>query len=508
MQRLQSFGSAISRFVAKPAGKELRYSGQTLPSMLAKCVGKNPAATAHIIEATGRQISWSEVDQAQRELRSLLQQTYEVKHGDFIWYMASRPVGEIQAMMASAQCGSIFAPIDILQKPHQIAKYKTLMSPKVAIVEEKYKHILSDMGIPCIVLPEKDEFLRHSSQDFDIVDLSPSDTLIAQYTSGTTSLPKLVKLSHQAVLYVGEFHMLSDELPHTPDDRTIQFLRAGPIVNAMGYGWNLVYATALIHQAFDLTEWPRIIQKYGITRQLMFGRGMLLAYKMQQEFPTLKVVGFGGLPIPTSVVRGVEQLCPNAKLVHLYGMTETAGPVLYHIYDGTEDLDCSTPPISKGYPGTEWKLGDGNELLLRTPSMTSGYHGNEKATNELLQDGWLHTGDVGTLDSQGSLHVVDRLRDIIINIDGANTFPIDVENVLLQHPSVAECAVIGKDLELGQVPVACIVTSENVSADELRVHCENHLEPKHIPSEFVFMESFPKTGNNKIRKVELKRLIG
>ena len=119
----------------------------------------------------------------------------------------------------------------------------------------------------------------------------------------------------------------------------------------------------------------------------MFGRGMLQAYKMQQEFPTLKVVGFGGLPIPTSIVKGVQKLCPNASFIHLYGMTETAGPVLYHLYDGAEDFDCSTPPVSMCYPGTEYMLGEGNEVLLKTPSMTSGYHGNEKATSELIQDG-------------------------------------------------------------------------------------------------------------------------
>merc|ERR550534_2895594 len=128
---------------------------------------------------------------------------------------------------------------------------------------------------------------------------------------------------------------------------------------------------------------------------------MLQAFQMQQEFPTLKVAAFGGLPIPTSIVKGVGKLCPSAHLVHLYGMTETAGPVLYHIYNGKEDLSESTPPLSKGHPGTQWKLGIGNEVLLKTPAMTSGYHGNEKGTNELLRDGWVHTGDVGYLDSNG-----------------------------------------------------------------------------------------------------------
>jgi len=480
----------------------------TLPSVLAKCVGKNPSAIAHIIEATGRQISFSEVDQAQRDLASLLQQTYNVKHGDFVWYMASRPVAEIQAMMASAHCGSIFTPIGILWQPDQIANYKTLMSPKVAIVEKKFEHILREMGVPCIILPENDEFVTNSAQEFDIVDVSPSDILIMQYTSGTTSSPKLVKLSHQAILYSGEFVFLSDEVRYTADDKTLLFLRAGSVVNASLYGWSLLYSTALVHQeVLDIAEWPRICQQYGVTRQAMFGRAMHQVSKMQQAFPTLKVVTFGGLPIPTTIVKEVEQLCPNALLNHLYGMTEIGGGCLYHIYDGTEDQDCSTSPLSKGYPGTEWKLGRGNEILVKTPSMTKGYHGNDRATNELLQDGWLHTGDVGTLDRQGFLHVVDRLRDIIINIDGVNTFPIDVENVLLQHPKVAECAVVGKDLEVGQVPVAFIIASDSVSAEELRVHCENNLEPKHIPFEFLFMESLPKTGNNKIRKVELKQLI-
>jgi fatty-acyl-CoA synthase len=510
MQMLRCFGRAGSRIFQTQVIKKPRYLDQTLPSMLKKCVEKNPAAIAHIIEATDRQISWSEVQQAQQELSSLLQQRYGVIHGDFVWYMASRPVAEIQAMMASARCGSIFAPINVLWQHHQIERYAKLMKPKVAIVEEKYKRTMDDMGIPCIVLPEKDEFVQHTSHEFDRVHLSSSDPVIIKFTSGTTSLPKIVKHSHQSLLIAGEFAFLSHEVPHTPEERTVLFMRAGSFINAALYGWNLVHSATLIHQEFDLTKWPRLFREYGVTCQVMFGRAMLEICKMQQPFPTLKVVIYGGLPVPTTIVKGVNKLCPNALLVHGYGMTESGGGTLYHIYDGTEDDEFSTLPLSKPYPGVEWKLGSGsrNELLVKTPAMTSGYHGNEEANNELFQNGWLHTGDVAKFDKQGFLHVVDRLKDIIINIDGNNIFPIDIENVLLQHPNVVECAVVGKNLEPGQVPVAFVIASEKVSAEELRVHCENNLDSRHIPTEFLFMDSFPKTDNNKIRKVELKRLIG
>jgi len=500
---------AISRMNPTRVTKRMFFMdmNHTFPSMLAKCVEKNPATTAHIIEATGRQISWSEVNETQRELASLLQQTHEVKHGDFVWYMATRQVVEIQAMMASAHCGSIFAPIGIRWPPQQIARYKTLMPPKVAIVEKKYKHILSDMGIPCIVLPDNDEFVKHSSNEFDTLELSPSDTLIMQYTSGTTSLPKLLKHSHQAILYAGKFGLLNTEVPYTPEDKTLMYLRAGAIINPMLYAWNLEYSSALIHQeTIDIPEWPRICQQYGVTRLMMFGRAMVQISNMQLELPTLKLSIYSGLPVPTSIVKEVKQLCPNAMFVHGYGMTEAAGPLLYHIYDESEDLKSSTLPLSKSIPGVEWKLGKGNEILARSPAMMDGYHGKENI-NELFQDGWFHTGDVGKVDKQGLLYIVDRLKDIIISVDGHNTFPIDVEDVLLQHPKVAECAVVGKDLEVGQVPVACIIASDSVSAEELRVLCENNLEPKHIPQEFLFMKDFPKTANNKIQKAELKRLI-
>lgn len=509
MKILRCFGRACSRNFGTQVTKKQMYLGQTFQSMLKKCAEKNPAATAHIIEATGRQISWNEVEQAHHELSSLLQQTYGVIHGDFVWYMASRPVGEIQAMMASARCGSIFAPISVYQQPREIERYNQLMKPKVAIVEEKYKRIMDDMGIPSFVLPEKDEFVQHTSHEFDRVDLSPSDPIIIQFTSGTTSLPKLVKLSHQSLLYGGEFgNLLSGEVPHIPEARQIQYMRAGSIVNTALNAWNLMNSATLIHQEFNLANWPRLFREYNVTHQVMFGRAMLEICNMQQPCPTLKFVGYGGLPVPTSIVKRLNKLCPNAPLVHSYGMTETGATTLYHIYDGTEDEEFSTLPLSKPLPGVEWKLGSRNELLLKIPGMTSGYLGNDEANIELFQDGWLRTGDVVKFDKQGFLHVVDRLRDIIINIDGRNTFPIDVENVLLRHPNVVDCAVVGKNLELGQVPVACVIASEKVSAEELRVHCVNNLEPRHIPTEFLFMDSFPRTANGKIRKVELRQLIG
>jgi len=503
---MQYLRRVISKIRSKKAIQELRSKDQTIPSMLKKCIEKNPAATAHIIEATGRQISWGEVNETQRELASLLQQAHEVKHGDFVWYMASRPVAEIQAMMASAHCGSIFAPIGIQWPPEQIARYKTLMSPKVAIVEEKYRHILADLGIPCIVLPESDEFVKHSSREFDIVDVSPCDTLMIQYTSGTTSLPKATKLSHNAILYWGEMSLSEDVVPSTPEDKTIMFVRAGSIANGGLYGWNLVYSNALIHQdQLDIQEWPRICEQYGVTRQLMLGNAMLQISKMQLTFPTLKVVVFAGAANPISVVKDMNQLCPNAMLVHAYGITE-AGPLFYHIYNGSEDSSFSTLPLSTSYRGIEWKLGKGDEILIRSPAICR-YYDNEEANNELFQDGWLRTGDVGRYDGQGSLHVADRLKDIIICVDGENACPIDLENVLLEHPKVAECAVVGKDLEVGQVPVAFIVATDSVSTEELRVHCENKLDPRNMPTEFLFTENLPKTATNKVRKGDLKRLI-
>jgi acyl-CoA synthetase (AMP-forming)/AMP-acid ligase II len=165
-------------------------------------------------------------------------------------------------------------------------------------------------------------------------------------------------------------------------------------------------------------------------------------------------------------------------------------------------------------PGVEVRLVDGNggdvaagargEVLVRGPSVMAGYLDDPEATAEVLRDGWLHTGDVGEFDTDGRLRIVDRLKDMVL-VGGFNVFPAEVEHALLEHPAVAQVAVVGEpDDRLGEVVVAHVVLAVPAHADELLDHCRTRLAGYKVPRRIVVHEALPRNAAGKVVKGELR----
>lgn len=200
----------------------------------------------------------------------------------------------------------------------------------------------------------------------------------------------------------------------------------------------------------------------------------------------------------------------------VYGQTESS-PIItqHHRDDALEDI-CNT--IGQPLPQTDVSIrsvADNSvapvdvvgEICVRGYCTMIGYHANPQATAEAIDpDGWLHTGDLGAMDSRGYVRVTGRVKEMIIR-GGENHFPVEIENVLLEHPAVAEVAVVGlPDEKWGEV-IASFVRCEgnsSLDADELRAYCRKHLSPQKTPTVWCQVRAFPLTGSGKIQKFALR----
>jgi len=154
--------------------------------------------------------------------------------------------------------------------------------------------------------------------------------------------------------------------------------------------------------------------------------------------------------------------------------------------------------------GVEAAAGERGEVVVRGPSIMAGYLDDPDATAEVLRDGWLHTGDVGELDSEGRLTIVDRLKDMVV-VGGFNVFPAEVEHVLLGHHAVAQVAVVGgADPRLGEVVVAHVVLRAPAGDEELAAHCRAELAGYKVPRRFVRHDELPRNATGKVMKAALK----
>lgn len=223
----------------------------------------------------------------------------------------------------------------------------------------------------------------------------------------------------------------------------------------------------------------------------------------------------GGAPLPIDTYNNLKEL-NGSDLLSIYGLTEctvtaTISPWGGKVKPGTEgipvpntevkivDIETGTKEMPPGEPG---------EILIKGPQLMKGYYKNPEATAEVLKDGWLHTGDIGTMDEEGYLSVVDRKKDIII-AGGFNIYPNEIDDVLFTHPKIAEACTIGvSDQYRGESVKAYVVPKmgETISLEEIQEHCKKELAAYKIPKELECIEELPKSGVGKILRRKLKEM--
>ena len=362
-----------------------------------------------------------------------------------------------------------------------------------------------------------EELVAGESDRFEIVERASNEIAVILYTAGTTGQPKGVALSHANLASNARAASSLYEL-----DREQWALAVLPLSHS--YGLTLMNAGNILGTRAVLLRWfnPELvletIQRYRV--QSMSGVPTMFVYLLNvpdgDRFDTssVRLWGSGAAPLPVEIVGPFEKKF-GGRLLEGYGLTEASPVVSTHRYSGERRLVSVGQPI----PGVDVQIfddedrampvGEIGEVCVCGDNVMLGYYRMPDETAKTIRNGWLHTGDMGRMDADGFLYIVERKKDLIIR-GGFNIYPREVEEVLYAHPKVAEAAVIGlRDPLMGEDVLAFVALKrgEQATEQEIMAFCQEHLAKFKCPKQVRFIDSLPKSPIGKSLRKELRALV-
>ena len=369
------------------------------------------------------------------------------------------------------------------------------------------------------VINLNDETALHARGDLEGVlpAVAPDDAAQIQYTSGTTGFPKGAVLSHKnlinnARLYchrkkVGRHSVWANFMP--------LFHTAGCATGALGC--LQAACKMLLIKRFDADVFAKLIEEQGVTTcfavpTMLFGLLEALERK-PRDMSSLEVISTGGAPVPPELVRRVRKRL-DCHLLSAFGQTEHSPMICLNPIEATQEQIVET--AGQPLPQTEvsvqspedsrvMPIGEVGEICARSYGVMIGYNDNPEATGAAIdEDGWLHTGDLGTMDAQGFIRVTGRVKDMIIR-GGENLFPAEIEAVLVEHSQIRQVAVVGlPDEKWGEIIAAFMLSETTPELHELKAYCQKHLSAQKTPTTWVQVPEFPLTGSGKVQKFAIR----
>lgn len=346
-----------------------------------------------------------------------------------------------------------------------------------------------------------------------------NDPAMIQYTSGTTGFPKGAVLSHQSLLNNARFY--ADRLEVSADHVWANIM---PMFHTSGCGMVTLGCVQtgckmLIVKLFDPNVVCRIIEEHRVSTILGVPTMLVALLEALEKEPvdvsSLKDFSSGGAMVAPELIRNIQRVF-SCRFSTLYGQTETSPVITQNFPDDSIDNVCHT--IGQPLPQTEVSIRclesnkvvglDGvGEICVRAYCNMIGYHDNPEATKDAIDDnGWLHTGDLGTMDARGYVRITGRVKDMIIR-GGENMFPTEIENILMEHPNIAEVAVVGIPDETWGEVIGCFFRTEDSKPISVRIlhdFCRDHLSPQKTPTIWCRVDEFPMTGSRKIQKFVIR----
>jgi acyl-CoA synthetase (AMP-forming)/AMP-acid ligase II len=411
-------------------------------------------------------------------------------------------------------------------------------SPRALVFDAQYAALVDSMrprlhGIECWICIGDAAARPDWADPYEAVMTAPAvpdaapaptadDPLCIIYTSGTTGRPKGVVQSHRAQACLAE--TLSSELRLGGDDRLLAIaplFHIGARSLASGASWR--GGATVIQRGFDAQAVLRCIAQERITA-IHLVPTMVQAILDAPDFAeydlsSLRMLMYAAAPMPLPLLRRAMAAF-GPILVNGYGQTEVNLPTLLHAWqhqpDGTPEQLRRLASVGQAHPhsalrivaddGSDCPAGVPGEVLARSDTAMSGYWNNLKATAETLRDGWVNTGDIGYLDDEGYLFLVDRKKDMIIS-GGENIYSREVEQALLEHAAVGDAAVIGvPDAYWGEAVMAVVVRKRGTQADEaaLIAHVRSLIASYKCPKSVAFVDALPMLSTGKVSKRELR----
>jgi long-chain acyl-CoA synthetase len=481
----------------------------------------------------GRRITYGEMDNRVNCFTNALI-NLGLRKGDRLTILAENSYKYMEIYFAAAKAGMSVTPLNFRLSDEELTYIINDCEATLFLAgegyEERFLGLKKDLkGIKkWISLDRKTdgslfyEVLIHNSPNTDpMVEVDENDMAILMYTGGTTGLPKGVMLSHRNILTAA--YGLIIGYSFTSKDTTCFVLPLFHISLWPVLCHLMVGGKTVILRRPDIGEMLRAIQEEKCTHIVFVPTLLtwLVDDPRSNEFDlsSLRLITYAGSPMPVEVLKRCVQKFGNI-FTQGYGLTEAAPlvTVLFkedHVLEGPK-AKLLTSVGKVGLPvearvvdenDTPLKPGEVGEIAIRGKNVMMGYWKNSELTAATLRGGWLHTGDMGTIDEDGYIYLMDRKADMIIT-GGENVYPQEVENVLYAHPAIKECVVVSApDDRWGERVQATVIlkTGQTVTEEELIKHCKNKLAGYKCPKKIEFWDELPKTSVGKIIRKEVKK---
>ncbi len=455
-----------------------------------------------------------------------------VRQGDVVSIGIPNGPEVVVSFLAAARLGAIVVPLNIMLKRKELAYVFKECPVKAAITFQAHAEIMGQLDqqgiqtpIPVVVGAcgstggvSYATLLGQDPPSVPLERVKADDIFLTVYTSGTTGEPKGVMLTHGNALSVA--HSVADVQHRTENDRGLCFFPLTHITGIVNFIVDslTIGATIVLQERFDVDDYLENFGRYQCTVMgavtPVFQAVLTSPRLIDTDFSRLRLITSGGASLPVELYQRLKDRF-GVPILEMYGMTENAATLTSNPMELQKKGSVGIP-----LPGMSLRMvdeadqdlpsGEVGEILARGPGIMRGYYNKPKFTEKALRGGWYHTGDLGRVDEDGFLYIVDR-KDDMINTGAFKIYPREVEEVLYTHPAVQDCVVVGVPEErLGQVPIAFVVPVQDarITADDLKAFCRDRIANYKVPRRFHFVAELPRTAQGKVIRRLLKETCG
>ena len=499
---------------------------RSLHALLSNAVASNPQGTALVCNHT--RLTYLELDQLVGRLAAGWH-ALGLNAGDRVALLLSNRIEFVLCLLAATRLGAITVPLSVREQTPGLHYMLDHCGARLLVHDAELHAVLPEKNsLPvlqwrvsfdgCADALSFDSLLADTPL-VHAVPVNEEDTVVILYTSGTTGRPKGAMLSHFGVVHSCMHFQVGMGLG--PQDCSIAAVPLSHVTGLVALVTTMLHAAGklVILPAFKAPLFLDLAVRERMTHSLMVP-AMYNLCLLQDSFATLdlsawRVGAYGGAPMPVASIEALAHKLPQLVLMNCYGATETTSPATMMPPGETA---AHNDTVGVPVPCAEMKVvdddgralpaGEMGEIWIKGPMVVAGYWHNPEATAKEFVDGFWKSGDMGSIDAEGYVRILDRKKDML-NRGGYKIYCIEVENVLYEHPAVAECAIVAKPCPvLGERVHAFIGLRHAVQADELTAFCSSRLSREKVPESFTLSDTpLPRNANGKLMKREMRETL-
>ena len=484
-----------------------------------------------------KEIQWRRFEERVNKIANGLKEV-GVKQGDRILLFGRNSIHWLEVYFSVLKTGAWIAPLNYRFTNEDIAYCSDVSQPVVCFFDEEFAERMMTLrpNLPTIQkyvsIGEKDfegmeniETLIHGTSPGSLeIELKDEDPCGLYFTSGTTGAPKPILLTQKNLFCSGVTEAINHLWKH--DDRLLMIpplyhSAIGHLLGPIVVGARSVLLTESIspQSIFETMAKEQLSVVFLLVPWTMDILGALDREELRlkdYDLSRWRLMHMGAQPIPEVLIRKWKTYFPEMQYDTCYGLTEGSGPGVVDLGIGNERKIAAI-----GKPGLMWDLrivdeqdgdvpqGEVGEIIVKGNGVMKEYYMNPELTAETMRNGWLHTGDLGRMDEEGFIYIVDRKKDLVIS-GGENIYPVEIEAIILKHPKVRDVAVIGvPDKRLGELVSAVVEPreGETLTREEVSSFCDENL-PRYKRPRHIFFDRVPRNPSGKIEKPKLREKYG